>query len=821
MVKVSSSSASVTEASKKQREITTTREQAEFFQSKENPVHKYLDNMMLNMEIREQISQSLSKMGVSGYLNVRYNNLDEAVGASQAHLIGLVRYYEGDRQNGYEPNSKSYKDKYGNNTNGFGKLTTESMTRQEAYYSLCEDLESSAGEVKRLLNGKLGKGTYESIPSSIREALIDLCYCKGLGKISGNSDLMNAIGQKDYAGVISNLVYAKSGLAGAKNEEDAGLMRRSLSRSILAYRDIPTLAPEQQEKAKAAVEKIYQRTGKLYAAKNLPTTDLDKIYKHFPMEADKVKSLSAGHSKEEAVQGKNGENTAAQASSSAEKTENSTKVKKTGDNWFKRACRAISRFFQSKLSKQQKTENSDEEGGEVPKTAFQKMLEDKNTTITPTKGELSAITSSYEMQEHEYLYKIARRFNIPKDVIVGITNDDKNYKKIENENLVQAGQKVKIQKLGYKIKKGDTLFAISQKFGISVEALKDLNNIADVNEIKAGDMLEIPGFVYKVKAGDTLTSLAKMAGVNVEYLKKINGLKDNNVKVGQLLNIVYKNMSGMSGVEKVETTTETKIDTSTKKTQHVKIETVTVKKTADLSSRPLLQKIRKVNGVVQATRAEFAPTKSGKLSGMTIIVNAGHGYRSDETVDVGTEGKKGMDDEWLLNYDNAMALKNELCAQGAKVIFLQGHVNIVSKAIAKEKAADLFISVHVNQCDKPSAKDRPQIFYRSTSSKSQKLAERIEKIFDTKVPKDEKGQISAADAFYINGKQDYAQSMSANHMVTGAANRAGMTAVLWEYAFMSQPKGRDRLGDVETRKRYAKYVTQAVIDCKDNIRRKS
>ena len=44
----------------------------------------------------------------------------------------------------------------------------------------------------------------------------------------------------------------------------------------------------------------------------------------------------------------------------------------------------------------------------------------------------------------------------------------------------------------YKIKKGDTLSAISRKLGISVKDLAEANNIKDVNQIQAGASLTIP-----------------------------------------------------------------------------------------------------------------------------------------------------------------------------------------------------------------------------------------------------------------------------------------------------------------------------------------
>lgn len=45
----------------------------------------------------------------------------------------------------------------------------------------------------------------------------------------------------------------------------------------------------------------------------------------------------------------------------------------------------------------------------------------------------------------------------------------------------------------YKIQKGDTLSAIAKRYGTTVQAIAEANNIADVNKIYVGDSLNIPG----------------------------------------------------------------------------------------------------------------------------------------------------------------------------------------------------------------------------------------------------------------------------------------------------------------------------------------
>lgn len=44
----------------------------------------------------------------------------------------------------------------------------------------------------------------------------------------------------------------------------------------------------------------------------------------------------------------------------------------------------------------------------------------------------------------------------------------------------------------YRIRSGDTLFSIAQRFGVEVEALEQLNKMKDPNLIYAGQLLKIP-----------------------------------------------------------------------------------------------------------------------------------------------------------------------------------------------------------------------------------------------------------------------------------------------------------------------------------------
>ena len=87
--------------------------------------------------------------------------------------------------------------------------------------------------------------------------------------------------------------------------------------------------------------------------------------------------------------------------------------------------------------------------------------------------------------------------------------------------------------------KGDTLYGIANKFGVSVNDLKSLNNLSS-NTLSIGQVLKIPDssnnkLTYTVKSGDTLYSIARTYNTTVDKIKELNNLKSNTLSIGQTL----------------------------------------------------------------------------------------------------------------------------------------------------------------------------------------------------------------------------------------------------------------------------------------------
>ncbi len=92
----------------------------------------------------------------------------------------------------------------------------------------------------------------------------------------------------------------------------------------------------------------------------------------------------------------------------------------------------------------------------------------------------------------------------------------------------------------YIVQVGDTLFGISRQFGVSMEEIKNINNLTE-NTITPGEVLKIPTtettILYTVKKGDNLYTIANTYNTTVEELIRINDLKTNALFIGQQLRI--------------------------------------------------------------------------------------------------------------------------------------------------------------------------------------------------------------------------------------------------------------------------------------------
>ena len=159
----------------------------------------------------------------------------------------------------------------------------------------------------------------------------------------------------------------------------------------------------------------------------------------------------------------------------------------------------------------------------------------------------------HTVKKGETLYGISQKYKVSK-------------KKLRGSNsgmllFIKVGQELKIpvpndEKTVHLVKKGETLYGISKKYGISVNDLTKLNPVKSKN-LKEGDKLILKSkansskasstdvvspikqktSIHTVKKGETLYGIARKYGISVSELKKLNpGIKEN-ISIGDKLNV--------------------------------------------------------------------------------------------------------------------------------------------------------------------------------------------------------------------------------------------------------------------------------------------
>lgn len=156
----------------------------------------------------------------------------------------------------------------------------------------------------------------------------------------------------------------------------------------------------------------------------------------------------------------------------------------------------------------------------------------------------------YTVQSGDTLWEIARRFNTQVSALRSANN--------LSSSTLQIGQKLNIpgqsdqaqtrtiakRRANYTIVKGDSLWKLSQRFGVSLETLLQANGLDKSATLRIGSKLYIPDLThaqaaktrqeaeethqqlvrYRVKKGDNIWNIARKFGVNTKQLLAWNNL---------------------------------------------------------------------------------------------------------------------------------------------------------------------------------------------------------------------------------------------------------------------------------------------------------
>lgn len=152
----------------------------------------------------------------------------------------------------------------------------------------------------------------------------------------------------------------------------------------------------------------------------------------------------------------------------------------------------------------------------------------------------------YIVQKGDTLYSISRKFNISVDTIKRLNKLNSNDIFV-GQQLILVEPEKPVEYDIYIVKKGDSLWSISQKYNINVKDLIKINSL-DNSTLQINQQLKVPKQnieeppinneeIYIVKNGDTLWSISRELGISVNELKELNNLSSNLLNIGQQLKI--------------------------------------------------------------------------------------------------------------------------------------------------------------------------------------------------------------------------------------------------------------------------------------------
>ena len=179
---------------------------------------------------------------------------------------------------------------------------------------------------------------------------------------------------------------------------------------------------------------------------------------------------------------------------------------------------------------------------------------------------LAISSTTYVVQEGDTLYKIAKRFNVSPEEI-----------RVENglkSNIIKVGKSLRIPQESvsghvtessrgkdknvrtgsgdrsseavtvnastgpaqiHRVRRGDTLWSLSRKYGVRVSDLRRLNYLQEGKELRSGTLIIIRKSLpetYTVVEGDSLSDIARKFGMKAEELMAYNGLDSDALTPG-------------------------------------------------------------------------------------------------------------------------------------------------------------------------------------------------------------------------------------------------------------------------------------------------
>ncbi len=184
---------------------------------------------------------------------------------------------------------------------------------------------------------------------------------------------------------------------------------------------------------------------------------------------------------------------------------------------------------------------------------------------------------SHQVQQGETVYSIAKKYNVSEAAIYRLNPDAKNgigthnILIIPSSDIINEGSTpVSFKK--HRVRRKETLFSISQKYGVSVDDIKKYNKHLYASSLKKGEKLQIPMLpktdtpvvtdqgansnsgssdyaTHTVAPKETKYGIARKYGISIAELETLNPTMSSNLPIGTELKVPNTQVTDTATIE--------------------------------------------------------------------------------------------------------------------------------------------------------------------------------------------------------------------------------------------------------------------------------